>query len=225
MLVAFTGHAVAQSTVATSKTTSLPHFRIAVNGGFSRLLAKTSESVEPKNRDYVSALKSGYNYGIDATYFISKEWGLGVKFNQFRSSHVGTLYDEYYIPMTIETVMVHTFIGPSLASKYVSPSGKHTLLSSVALGYMGYLSDVRSFMTQITGGTVGAVIDIGYDYSITKRFAIGPQLSFAGGVLNKLTYKGYSSYNKNVSYTQELDKNNRESMSRLDISFGARFNF
>ncbi|WP_293300970.1 hypothetical protein [Pedobacter sp. UBA4863] len=38
--------------------------------------------------------------------------------------------------------------------------------------------------------------------------------------LNKITYSSSSS-----SITQELDKNNKESRARLDVSLGARFNF
>ncbi len=218
LLVAIAINAKAQN--STSQTVTVQKFRIAVQGGFSQLLAKTAPSIVPQNRDYISELKSGYHYGADVTYFIKPTWGLGLKFNQFRSSHSGLLYDENMMSMNMETSLVNSFVGPSLATKYDSPNNKHTFIFNVAIGYMGYLSDKKSVQVETTGATIGSALDAGYDYRFTKNFALGAQLSIVGGVLKKFTHKS-----GNNSITETLGDNEKESMSRLDVSLGARFNF
>lgn len=218
LFVGLAYHANAQNNVV--QTLTAKKFRFAVNAGFSQLLAKTAQSVSPQNRAYIDGLKSGYHYGVDGAFFISKDWGLGLKFNQFRSTHNGLLYNENNTSMNIATTLVNTFIGPSLATKYDSPNNKHTFLFNLAIGYMGYLSKNDMIPVQTTGGTVGSALDAGYDYHMTKNFAIGAQFALVGGVLNRLTYK-----NGNASVTEKLDDNQKESMSRLDFSLGARLNF
>lgn len=199
------------------------NFRIAVNAGFSQLLAKTSNSVPSQSKNYVSALKSGANYGIDASYFISKEWGFGMKFNQFKSSNSGTYYDSNLgSTVSMADHITHTFIGPSAATRYVSPNNKHGLVFTLALGYLGYLNDgaLNGTSFKIKGGTFGSALDAGYDYHVNKRFALGVQASLVGGVL-----KSYTVTYANTTQKIELDEKSKESLSRIDLSFGARFNF
>lgn len=218
LLVAIAINAKSQN--STNQTITIQKFRIAVQGGFSQLLAKTAPSIAPQNRDYISALKSGIHYGTDLTYFIKPTWGLGLKFNQFRSSHSGTLYDENMMTVNMETSLVNSFVGPSLTTKYDSPNNKHTFIFNIAIGYMGYLSDKKNIQVETTGATIGSALDAGYDYRFTKNFALGAQLSIVGGVLKKFTHKS-----GNNSMTETLGDNEKESMSRLDVSLGARFNF
>jgi len=225
LLAGLTFSAKAQD-ASIKKTTTIQHFRIALQGGFSQLLAKTPENVAPQNRDYESALKSGANYGLDAIYFISNDWGLGVKFNQFKSSHSGLFYE---IPNGASGTTVaatdnitHSFVGPSLSTKYVSANTKHTFVLAVALGYLGYVNDggLNGIPLKMTGGTFGSTLDAGYDFNITKSFALGAQISIVGGVL-----KSYTVSNGAMSTKVNLDDKNKMSLARLDISFGARFNF
>lgn len=217
LVVACAINAHAQEKTKTKKLEA-GKFRIALNGGFSQLLAKTSESVGAQNKAYVSALKSGMHYGVDAAYFASNIIGVGLKFNQFRSSHTGFIYDEMGSSINLSTDMVHTLVGPTFGTKFGSANHKHLFVFTYAIGYMGYWS--HNGLLKSTGATVGSALDLGYDYNITKQFAVGTQISFVGGTLNNITYSSSSG-----SVTQELDKNNKESMARLDVSLGARFSF
>ena len=218
LLVIMAINANAQNT--TSQTVNIQRFRFALQGGFSQLLAKTADAVPAELRNHVSELKSGYHYGGDVTYFVRPTWGLGLKFNQFRSSNSTMFYDEMMIAQGVEeTRLVNTFIGPSLATKYESSSQKHMFLFNLAIGYMGYQSNT-GMRIETTGGTVGSALDAGYDYRITKNIAIGAQLSIVGGVLSKVTHKHGSR-----SMTETFPDNQKESMARLDVSLGARFNF
>ena len=90
------------------------------------------------------------------------------------------------------------------------------------MGYLGYNNDagIAGQPVKITGGTFGSALDADYDFNITKHFALGAQLSLTGGTLSRLNYAM-----GDVTNTQTFDDDQKESMSRLDFSLGARFNF
>lgn len=197
-------------------------FRIALNAGFSQLLAKTSESASPQNRSYISELKSGYHYGLDAAYFISKDLGFGMKLNQFKTSNSGVFYNEMSGSFLVEDNISTTFIAPSFTGKLVSPSNNHTFIFGVALGYLNYINNGRNgnAVLKLNGATLGSALDAGYDLKLFKNFAIGAQASIISGVLTSYTVSSGS-----MSKKVELSENERENLSRLDLSLGARFNF
>lgn len=210
----------------TTQTTGTPRFRITVQGGFSQLLAKTSEAVPAENRNYVSELKSGYHYGADVSYFVTNTWGLGAKISQFNSSNSGMISGTDQMGNLVKLVMddniKHTFIGPSFTTKHTTLNNKHTFLFGVALGYLGYVNNslLGDQPIKVTGATFGSALDAAYDLSITNNIAIGAQLSVTGGTLSKLTYSSGG-----MTSTQTFEKDEKESMTRLDFSLGARFNF
>lgn len=203
-----------------------PKFRIALGGGYSRRLAKTANNVPAQFKNYASQLKNGYNLDAQASYFFNNKWSIGVKYNTFGASNsianvssqnangnqrTGSIADDIKID----------FIGLSTASRYISVSGKHILLFTAAFGYMGYKNDAVVFdKFQITGSTFGSAVDIGYDYQIVKNIYLGAQASFIGGVLNTQT----SNIN-GTETTVKLPDDQKEGLSRLDLSAGIRFNF
>lgn len=197
-------------------------FRIALNAGFSQLLAKTAESVSAQNRSYITELKSGYHYGLDASYFLSKDLGFGVKLNQFKTSNSGTFYSEMSGTFLVEDNISNTFIGPSFTAQSAGADSKHTFIINAALGYLNYTNNGRSNtgVLQLSGGTLGSALDVGYDLKLFKNFALGAQASIISGVLTSYTLS-----NGNMSKKVNLNENERENLARLDLSLGARFNF
>ncbi|WP_162795913.1 hypothetical protein [Pedobacter nanyangensis] len=218
LLTVWAFNASAQQTASTAL--NVQRFRIAFNGGFSQMLAKTSSEVPAEDRDYVGALKSGYHYGIDATYFV-KSWGLGLKFNQFKSSNSGfSTFEDARV--SISDHLTTTFVGPSFSAKKSSASNVHTFVFGLGMGYLGHRdnSSIGNIPVKLTGSTFGAAIDAAYDVKVTKYLALGAQLSMVGGSLSKITVEGMG-----VSEVRKLEDNQRENLSRLDVSLGARFNF
>lgn len=223
LLLGFAFQANAQDA---AQTITVQRFRIGVQGGFSRLLAKTSDAVPAVLKDYVSELKSGYHYSADVTYYLKPTWGLGVRFSQFKSSNSASMggVDQMgnLVVVGMEDNITHTFIGPSVSSRYVSANTKHAFLFGIALGYLGYNNNAAfdGQTVKMTSGTFGSSIDAGYDFNLTKSIALGAQLSMTGGTLSKMnsTIDGRQT-------TQTFDKDQRESLTRLDFSLGARFNF
>ncbi len=219
LLATLAFYAKAQETAKTP-VLNIQRFRIALNGGFSQMTAKTSPEIAAEDRDYVAALKSGYHYGLDATYFL-KSWGLGLKFSQFRSSNSGmgtfegsrvSVSDQFNI----------AFVGPSVSGKKTSANSVHTFLFGLGMGYLGYRnnSTMEGIPFKITGSTFGAAIDVAYDIKVAKWLALGAQLSMVGGSLGQIKVEGMG-----VSETKKLGDDQRENLSRLDVSLGARFNF
>lgn len=203
-------------------TVTVQRFRIAVQGGFSRLLAKTSDAVPAESRDYVSELKSGSHLGADITYFVKPTWGLGVKFSRFKSANDSGPITFSGIQTTMSDDISHSFIGPSFSTKYTTANTKHTFFFALALGYLGYHNNatLAGQSIKMTSGTFGSALDAGYDFNLTRNIAIGTQISLTGGTLTKMDYS-----NGGVKHTQTFEKDQKESLSRLDVSLGARFNF
>lgn len=218
LLVGLSIHAKAQNE---KKAVAINRFRVALQGGFSQLLAKTSDAVPAESKNYVAELKSGSHFGADVTYFVKPTWGLGAKFSQFSTSNSGIDNSEgLAVPMSDD--IAHSFVGPSFSTNYTTANTKHTFIFSLALGYLGYNNNAKynGQPVKITGGTFGSALDAGYDLNITKSFAIGAQISMTGGTLSKLAYSSGG-----VTNTETFDKDEKESLSRIDFSLGARFNF
>jgi len=219
LLATLAFYAKAQETAKTS-VLNIQRFRIALNGGFSQMTAKTSPEIAAEDRDYVAALKSGYHYGLDATYFL-RSWGLGFKFSQFKSSNSGMGTFEG-ARVSVSDQFNIAFVGPSVSGKTTSASNVHTFLFGLGMGYLGYRnnSTMEGIPFKLTGSTFGAAIDVAYDIKVAKWLALGAQLSMVGGSLGQIKVEGAG-----VSETKKLEDNQRENLSRLDVSLGARFNF
>ncbi|MFV0268376.1 MAG: hypothetical protein ACK5HT_14710 [Draconibacterium sp.] len=200
-------------------------FRVAINGGFSYETAKVGDNVPADFKDYVKDLKSGYHYGGDITYYFSEPLGVGLKFNQFNSSNDIDIYldDEYgnrtYGKMSDDLSI--SFIGPMFSTRLLSNSKKNAFLLNLAMGYMGYSNDkvIGGYKYDMTGSSFGMALDLGYDIGISEKLSLGFQLSLFAGSLTK--YK----QDDGISVeTVKLEKGSYESLNRIDLSVGLRFN-
>jgi len=200
--------------------------RIALNGGYSYLVAKINENVPSDFKDYFKKLKSGYHLGADFNFFISESWGLGVKGVYFHTSN--SIDDIYVIDLQGNTRYgemsdnINTyFIGPSFLNRMISANRKGALIMNFSLGYLGYVNNnVIVDRYKLTGSTVGMVMDIGYDFTISENLSWGLQASWLVGTLTKMTVDDGTSVQ-----TIEFEKDQYESLSRLDLSVGLRFLF
>lgn len=204
-------------------------FRFAVQGGLGYRLGSLPEGIPSAQKDFLQKLKTGYTAGIDAAYFLEPSWGIGLKLNNFRaketiSASIST--NEGHEVSTLSDQIDITYFGPSYVSKYVLNNPAHTFFGGISLGYLGYLDRAEVSnggqsginQSEIKGATFGAAFDLAYDYAISKYFTIGAQASVTGGTLSKITIK---EGDQETSY--DLEEDNRENLSRLDISAGLRF--
>lgn len=194
-----------------------PRFRLAVNGGLSYRLSKIPSGLSRDLEEYIRGLKSGYSFGADATYYWSKGGGIGVKYDVFRSKNEF----EYLAGQGVEFSddITIRYIGPYYSSRILGANKVNNFFSNVGLGYVGYKDDayIGTDVT-LTGGTVGLLVDIGYDIGLSKSLAMGFQISFIGGTLTQ--YKISDGFN---TETVELDEEEYEGLARINLSVGLRF--
>lgn len=88
-------------------------------------------------------------------------------------------------------------------------------------GYAGYFNRtaLSSVPVKISGGSLGYMMDISYDYCITKKIALGASVSCLAGSVSKFRCKTFSG----ESQTAELGGDTRESLMHMDVSVGVRF--
>lgn len=198
----------------TAEAKVFPHFRLAINGGWSYRLAKAADSNSPEVDEYIKELKSGYSYGADVTLYWSRYSGLGARYDVFRSKN--KLEDGSFL-LASDDISI-TFIGPYYSSRFLMANKKNSLMFNAGLGYVGY-KDKAYFITdyELTGATAGLLLDLGYDIGLSERFAVGFQLSLIGGILTQ--YKIDDGFN---TQTIELEEEEYEGLGRINLSVGLR---
>lgn len=208
------------------RTAKYPHFRIALNGGYSYRLASAPADASPDQKSYINGLKSGYNYGADLTYFFTEYLGIGFKYNTFASKNkLNNRYITYIDGSTdygtISDNIKINFIAPFFSTRILNTSKKNCWLFDVGLGYMRYTNEVISGSKQgkLNGATMGSYWNIGYDIGISKKMAIGFQISYLSGLLAE-----YKETIGGTTQTIKLDRDNYEGLAHINLSIGLRYN-
>lgn len=203
----------------------LPRFRIAFQGGWSYRLAKVLD-VESELKEYLKGLKSGFHLGVDGAFFFTENYGAGLKYAYFNAKNemdnvtVTTPDGESKTGTMQDKTNIHYF-APEFWSRFPFAENKLVLLAGASIGYLRYIDNATLVdPLTITGGTVGVGFDIGLDYMITPRFGVGANLGLIGGSLSSLKYDDGTS-----ETTVNLEDNQRENLTRLDISAGVRWCF
>ncbi len=207
------------------KHASFSRFKIALSGGWSYRLGKVSDMVPMDYQSYVKKLKMGYHYGGDITFYVSKQWGFGIKSTNFRAKNEllnvpYTSMDGTVVYGVMRDDISIYLIAPYVSSRVFDSYNRHSLMFNFGIGYVGYdnkavlLSDIR-----IKGSTLGLLWDVGYDIGLTKNIALGFQFSFIAATLTScdITSGGYTQH-------VTLSKGTYENLSRIDVSVGVRVN-
>lgn len=201
------------------------HLRFGISGGFSYITAKVGESVFPDLVDYVKELKSGAHLGGDLTYYFAEQFGFGLKYYLFSSSNN---MDNIYIDDNegnrrfgkMSDKLKTSFVGPTFSMRVFNHNKSNAFLMNLSLGYMGYSVDkVIIDNYKMTGNTIGSSLDIGYDIGLSENLSLAFQISLIAGTL--LEYEWDDGTTKQ---TIKLEKNEYESLNRIDLSIGLRFN-
>lgn len=216
----------AQTIVTSDQNVSraLPTWRIAIHGGAGYRFGNIPAGIDANMRDYLKGLKWGFSYGADVTYFFGETLGAGVRFQNFHASNQAqgtfTFDDGSSRSGTMSDKQDFWFLGPVLAYRVMDANAKNAFYMSFGAGYMGYHNNGKVVDPIImNGGTVGTMLELGYDFSLSEHLSIGAALSLFAGTLNgyNLTYNGKTS---NV----RLDKDSRESTTHADLTIGLRYN-
>src|ERR1044071_9787338 len=152
-------------------------FRIGLQGGWSYRLAKVSDDVPAPFKSYIQGLKSGFHFGADASFFLNRTYGLGIRYSGFTAgneidglSGIDSSNGKAITGSMSDDIMMH-YIGPQLNMRYISDNGWFQLLATVSFGYLSYTDnnktvtkytfvndDVMVYNTKLTSGTFGSVL-------------------------------------------------------------------
>ncbi|WP_010520298.1 hypothetical protein [Aquimarina agarivorans] len=199
-------------------------FRISIEAGLGYRIAEIPDNILPELEDHIKDLRTGLNIEAHASYFLSSNYGLGIHFSNFSTENTvqfrngvnlnGTIANE-----TSDDINI-SFIAPEFLYRSISANGKHSFITSISVGYLSYLdeSTINRVPLEIKGGNVGFGLGFMYDYHITPSIAIGANLNFLGGSLRKVDFTANGQ-------TQEIEfeDENRENLSRINLSAGMRF--
>ncbi len=83
---------------------------------------------------------------------------------------------------------------------------------------MSYKDKIDDGYQQIKGSTLGMAFDLGYDFKISEKTALGFQVSLLSGNLTEVTYNI-----GNRSQKIKLNNGEEEGLGRVDFSIGLRF--
>lgn len=199
-------------------------FRVSVQGGYAYRLGKVDKSLSHDMADYSKKLSHGYSYGADVTWFFMENIGVGIKYNSLHisnSAKVTASYDDGSKQNgEIRDNISITFIGPFASFRSTSRNSRHTFLANIGLGYMGYKDNAVLIKPYVVkGADAGLLYELGYDYNISDKIAVGAILSYIAGNLKQAR--------TNVSGNWEtltLEEGQYESMCHFNLSIGLRIN-
>jgi hypothetical protein len=200
---------------------------IRINGGYSYRVAKLHSDVPSNMVEYMKELKSGYHLSGDITYFISKGYGIGLKYSTFRASNelsnMFLIYDDgsHSRVGTISDDINISFYAPSIVFRLSNKKNTNDLVFTSSTGILHYKNEATAIDPYlITSFTLGYQIGLGYSIKTSEYMAIGFKVSYLGGTLVSLNIDDGS-----IVETVKLEPEYYESLSRLDFSVGFRFNF
>ena len=209
-------------------------FRTSVSGGMGHLTGNTDaveESLQQigisveDSRNYYKNLKLGYVIRASAYYQISKDYWLGMMYHGFYSSAELTtsmIMDDFnmYYGRLGERYFVN-FAGASFfSSGRYGKNKKLGLNSSYSIGPAFYRDEAEMYNEQILIKSTSFAQDItlGVEYFIRPNISIGFESSLFMSKVRKMEVTTVNS-----SQTVELEKEEVENLSRINLSLGLVF--
>lgn len=152
-------------------------------------------------------------YEADIRYYVSRQWGLGVKYNQYSRTYSLSDFLRYYYGHYVHKVR---FIGPSLSYRYQSPQKGHSVHASFGMGYMGsYYDRMGTTKSHSKGSTVGTFLEAGADLALCKNLSLGIAVSRYTGLVTE-----EETWNSKSHWTEQSD----ESLKNIALTIGLRLN-
>jgi hypothetical protein len=214
-----------QSPLKIIRKETYPHFKMEVYGGWSYWISKLTSDVPPIYSKYRENLRTGYHFGGEITYYFNEPLGLGIKYTDFKTKNkldsiVITNSDGSKISSRLEDNVSVTFLGVFLSTRWANKNKRNYFLLNMGIGYLGYYDNkVFNDSYSIRGNTVGTSYDLAYELGIYRDLGLTFKISYTGGFISSYTMNDGISVKK-----VKLDDNSHESMRRIDLSVGIRFN-
>lgn len=221
----------------TGQTETREKWRIGVAAGPGYLYASSKKAEDElvnngidrsKAKSYYRKYKWGWQGNTDVHYLINAYLGVGAKYAFFSSS--ARLNDVFWGNYNgdglhlfwgdIKEQLYVNYVGPSVfAQAFADRNNRWKTTALVSFGYTDYRTEayIMNVPMLMTGHTFGAYSEIGMEYHLSKYMAIGVNLTSFASAFKKLTVKTAES-----TQTVKLSREERENVSRLDLSFAFR---
>jgi hypothetical protein len=201
-----------------------PKFRVGIYIGYAYKTAPAPIDVSVAMKKHLSKLSHNLNYGADFSYYfktsfqlLSTNLGVGIKYNGLQTN---VLSENIPVMRSNGSVVISSlsekyridYVGVFLGIRSFLGSNKHMAFAHIGAGYIKYGNNTKiaNEQVKISGNSVAFSADIGYDFFVTKNFAIGLQASLTLGTVN------YRVDNLDFS-------DGKENVAHVDISLGFRF--
>lgn len=186
--------------------------------GYAWRTAEMPKGITYEERNYIKGLKKGVNFDISAYYHVNPILGVGLKFSNYSASSDGRLSvmdnQGNVVTGNVSTKDNITFFGPALMISNFSEQTRHKMFIDMGLGVISYTTKTGS--VKGTGSNLGAELNFGYQYQVSKNFLIGPKLGLTAGTLSKMKFNGV---------TYEFGEEEKEGLHRVSLSAAATFRF
>jgi hypothetical protein len=211
--------------------------RFGLGGGAGYLIGSTQNAEDQmvsqgftfdQAQSYYNDMKLGISANADFYMLINSDYGAGIKYKFFyNSSSIEGFVDpqdgvHLYYTTFRENIYVN-FAGASLFyQQFIGSKKSLALNSALSLGLTTYRDEAEYLHGYylLTGKNVGADFNIGLEYFLSSRFSLGADLSAFYSSIRKMKITDGIS-----TSTIELEKENYENLSRIDLSVGIRIYF
>lgn len=209
-------------------------WRLGLSGGSNYLTASSSKAETAliqqgiKKSDaesYYKNLKPGISGGADLHYMVTKMYGIGLIYKFYQNnSEIESFFDpqdgaNLIFGQMNEKIYVN-YAGLSFYSEQFMKANPRLKLSSYySMGMAFYRNEaiVVNSPFLLTGKSFATNLDLGLEYFVFPRISAGINVSYFLSSLKKITLN-----DGNSTTVQELEKENYENISRLDLSVGIR---
>lgn len=212
---------------ADEKTNKKRNVFFDISGGYGGRIGETAGENDLE-RKHSQSQKSGFSYDVSLYFrlFDNKNSFIGFKYNAFNKKSV---IDDAYVTAPngqqgygeFSDNVTISFYG--ISYMYSKPTASRDEFSfDVGLGYIGY-KDKAVYLQdyKIKGASFGVYTSGSYYLRISDGFSLGPRVGLLLGTLSSVKIEGPNNYREDV----KLDDNMKESLSRIDLSIGARIKF
>lgn len=218
-----------------SSTNTFERIKLGINGGVGYMLASSEKAEEAltgqgfdavKAKSYYRDLKTGWTANADLTFMITPDIGTGFKYKFFYTDGntegyidpqdgVHLLYINYG-----ERIFVNYYAPQVYYQTYLNAAETYRMTTTYSFGLTTYRNEAEylSDYLLLTGKNFGTDASINLEYYITDNLSLGAELSAFYSMLRKVKITDGSN-----SQTIDLDKEDYENLSRLELSIGIRF--
>ena len=218
-------------------TEQFERIHIGVGGGFGHMLASSEKAEDymvdmglasAQAESYYKDLKTGFYADADVTYLFKTNYGAGIKYKFFdTSAGIEGFFDPQdgvnLIYTTYKEQIYVNYLGASFYyQQYIGMQKTFRLNSEISIGMAAYRNEAEYLNGYflLTGKNIGMDTRLGLEYLITKNISAGADLGLFYSTIRKLKMTDGTS-----SVDIELEKDNYENISRIELSVGLRFYF